>query len=420
MAAPQNPPEVRLPGRKSVLSGKPLLYVARVFFFFVLLSTTDSCAPVSETGAPAASPQSTAISGTPLVVSFEGRSQIYALLADMRLLVVRPDGATLAVTNLGLAAPISSAGHYLALANDHQQVYVLASHQPQSLDQVVAVNALSTQVEGTYALPDGVYRSIAVGIQTGHLFVFGNRGGSTIITVVDPASGATLVTWTARPQDGHTWTVYQGAVSADEQRVYVSYHGPDTTGIDWFDVTGNGLIRCVSQEPANFGCIASHGGFTLFPDRLLAATGGPVILNMDRTGQVQEAFDTGLEGNHLMEFVADPMTERLYAVGSCGYTGGFSAVSLREAGILATPTLPGVWNWSIPPPPPHVLVKTQPCGERLSLGSDGLVIGMTAQPVPQPAKQGALLIVDPNTGRTIHQMELPSEPLDVLALPPVS
>jgi len=55
-----------------------------------------------------------------------------------------------------------------------------------------------------------------------------------------PANGAHPSTWTARSADGHTWTLYQGSVSADEQRLYVSYHGPDITGLDWFDATPEG------------------------------------------------------------------------------------------------------------------------------------------------------------------------------------
>jgi hypothetical protein len=305
------------------------------------------------------------------------------------------------------------------LAPDDQHVYVLAPRQPEELDQVLTVNSRNAQVEGIITLPEGTYRSIALGAQTGHLFVFGNSGGSAIITMIDPANRTGPMTWTARSADGHTWTVYQGSVAADERRLYVSYHGPDTTGLDWFDVTPDGLVRCATPARANFGCIASHGGFALLPHELLAATGGPVILDVDASGAVRQAFDTGLEGNHLTEFVVDLVAERVYAVGSCGYSGGFSAVSLRGAGIPTTPATTGEWSWAIPPQPPQVLVNTRPCGERLSLGSGGLVVGKTAQPVPQPTKRGSLLVVDPSTGKMVQQIETASEPLDVLALPPV-
>lgn len=352
----------------------------------------------------------------------DAHSQIFALLADMHLLTARQDGAILADTSLDPRAPINTVratGHYLALGTENQHVYVLVPRQPQALDLVVAVNAVSAHIESTYTLPGGDYHSITVGAQTGQLFVFGDRGSSAIVTVIDPANGANASTWTARSEDGHAWTVYQGSVSADQRRIYVSYHGTDTTGLDWFDVTPDGLVRCLSAEPANFGCIASHGAFAVLPNELLVATGGPMILDVDATGVVRRAFDTGLQGNHLMEFVADPAAERLYAVGSCGYSGGFSAASLRRPGIPTTPTIPGEWSWAIAPQPPQVLLKTQPCGERLSLGSAGLVVGKTAQPVAQPARHGALLMVDPSSGRLTWQIETASEPLDVLALPPI-
>ena len=74
-----------------------------------------------------------------------------------------------------------------------------------------------------------------------------------------------------------------------------------------------------------------------------------MILDVDSYGAIRTGFDTGLEGNHLMEFVVDPMAERLYAVGSCGYSGGFSAVSVRQAGVLMTPNNLGEWSWPRPP-----------------------------------------------------------------------
>jgi hypothetical protein len=351
------------------------------------------------------------------------QGQIYALLANAHLLTVHQDGTTVADTALDPDSSSNSpraTGHYLALATDKRRVYVLVPLQPLAVDQIVAVNVGSAEIENTYALPDGVYHSIAVGPLTGHLFVFGNLAGGVIVTIIDPADGAPLSTWVARPEDGHKWTVYQGSVSADEQHLYVSYHGPDTTGLDWFDVASGGLVRCASLGPPNFGCIASHGGFTVLPHELLVGTGDPVILDVDSSGAIRKGFDTGLVGNHLMEFVVDPAAQRLYAVGSCGYTGGFSAVSLEEAGLPLTTNNTGQWTWLTKPHAPLILLSAHPCGERLSLGPSGLVVGSTAQPVPQAGRHGSLLVVDPKSGNVTQRIEIASEPLDVLALPAAS
>ena len=65
----------------------------------------------------------------------------------------------------------------------------------------------------------------------------------------------------AHPADGHIWRVYAGAVSNDERWLYTSANGKDTTGIEWFNVTADGLRRCTAAQLANVGCISAHGGF---------------------------------------------------------------------------------------------------------------------------------------------------------------
>jgi len=357
------------------------------------------------------------------------QSTIYALLFDAQLLAVRRDGTKMTEISLAPTPPGVEhvTGHYLALAQDRRQLYVLVPGQPQMPDRIAVVDTATGQLQKTFTLGNGAYHSLAVGTQSGRLYLFGNLAGGAIVTLVDPENGAEMATWIAREADGRTWLVYQGAVSADERHLYLAYHGPDTTGIDRFDVAQDGLHRCPPAPYPNSGCFATHGGFALHGDRLLVATGGSVILEMDQAGVVRRGVDTGLAGNHLMEFLVDVPAERLYAVGSCGYAGGFSAVSLRGGGVPATLTPQGEWRWTATPPPPQVLVppdppmtmvKTVPCGERLALGPAGLVVvGKTQVPVPQPNRSGALLLLDTAAGRVVQTITTSSEPLDVLVAP---
>src|SRR5581483_1154299 len=99
-------------------------------------------------------------------------------------------------------------------------------------------------------------------------------------------------------QDSHDWTIYQGVLSADEMTAYVSYHGSDTTGADWF-VLGDELERCPpSQISAGMGCIPGHGKIQVSDGQIYIATGGPLIYEYGRENRVAR-LDTGLEGNHL-------------------------------------------------------------------------------------------------------------------------
>ncbi len=74
-----------------------------------------------------------------------------------------------------------------------------------------------------------------------------------------------------------------------------------------------------------------------------------------------------MTGNHLVDFAPAPGTRWLYAVGSCGYTGGLSAANLRtgKVRVLVNPYHPqsradmhrrGVWGISgagVPHPARH-------------------------------------------------------------------
>ncbi|MDQ2786403.1 MAG: hypothetical protein M3Y58_15530, partial [Chloroflexota bacterium] len=77
-----------------------------------------------------------------------------------------------------------------------------------------------------------------------------------------------------------------------------------------------------------------------------------------------------------------------------------------------------------PPPPPQVFVPPRtpdgprtsvPCGERLTLGANGLVVvAKTEKPVASSNISGALLFLNGRTGQVIRAVRTPSEPVDVL------
>ncbi|MGI8825641.1 MAG: hypothetical protein ACR2JC_08345 [Chloroflexota bacterium] len=82
--------------------------------------------------------------------------------------------------------------------------------------------------------------------------------------------------------------MYEAAVSPDERELFVSYHGPNTTGLDWFTVAGGRLRRCtrspaVARRPDS-GCLLIHGRFMQSGRGFIATTGDGPIIDIDRNG----------------------------------------------------------------------------------------------------------------------------------------
>ncbi len=117
------------------------------------------------------------------------------------------------------------------------------------------------------------------------------------------------------------------------------------------------------------------------------------------TGVPRGQYDLHLEGNHLVEFGIATGIGRLFAVGSCGYTGGLAAVDLatHQTQVLAPSRTPGVI-----------------CGERIVALGDGslLVIAKTGMPVPSLVP-GALVVLS-GDGKTLRTIKTSAEPIDLL------
>jgi hypothetical protein len=220
-----------------------------------------------------------------------------------------------------------------------------------------------------------------------------------------------LSTWNVRRADGRFWWVLDAAVSEDERRLYVSYHGGCaetdvcTTGADWLDIAGDRARRCQDQTYPYSGCLGRvHGSVAVYEDGVVAATGEGPIIQIDRRGRIARAWKSRIPGNHLMQFALDRKRRLLYAIGSCGYRGGLSRIDLksgrsRVTGYPSSSSSGGV------------------CGERIAIGPKSLIaVASNPTPVPQ-GSPSSLLLVDASTGHLIRSVAAPVETLDVLVAP---
>jgi hypothetical protein len=273
-------------------------------------------------------------------------TRLFALLADHRLIMAdATSGAILATRALAPPpASVTATGHLLAFSGDGRRLFALLPGTPGLL---AVLDVATATVRATYRpdTPGLAYSGLAVGPVSGQIYLFGERDGAALVVRLDPDNGHATATWTARQAEGRTWTVYQGAVAPDERALYLSYHGPGTTGIDRFDLGEGGFRACADHTPPPVACIGAHGGFALYGDGILTSTGdSPVLLTLDEAGEIRGGVDTGLDGNHMLAFAIDAQTRRVYSVGSCDYVPGFSVVGLDRPGFPTRSATPGAWT----------------------------------------------------------------------------
>ena len=326
----------------------------------------------------------------------------------------------MASVRLGPKSPTPDVGRFLALGRDGDALFVLVPWTPDARQVVAIVDPETLRVRARLRLPRGVaFRSLVVGSESGRLYLFGNRPAkrktpapqSVVVAVLDPRSGVVLSTWNARRANGRFWWVLDAAVSQDERRLYLSYHGGCsesdvcTTGADWLDIVGDRIGRCRRRPYPASGCLGRvHGSVEAYEGGLLATTGGAPIIWIDGRGRVARTWRSGIRRNHLMQFALDRKRDRLYALGSCAYSGGLSRIDLNtgRARVTGYP-LSSSWDGV--------------CGERIALGPNSLVAAArNPAPVPQ-SSPSRLLVLDGNTGRVIHSTAVPVEAIDLVVAP---
>jgi hypothetical protein len=133
---------------------------------------------------------------------------------------------------------------------------------------------------------------------------------------------------------GTDWFVYGGALSPDERRLILSYHGNDTTGADQFLISAGSRVsasgraerRCLGRGP-RWPCGPGRVDIPLVDGAVAAVETGFVgaaaedgLLRLDRRARVVERMPAAPD-EHLMDFALDGARSLLY-VSSCGRRPG--------------------------------------------------------------------------------------------------
>lgn len=261
-------------------------------------------------------------------------------------------------------------------------------------DRVVALDAATLRRRASHRLDPRVdYAGIVAG-RSGTVYAYGNRRTrrgrwQVVVTRVDGSRRQTVIVRAAERLPG----VYWGAISADERRLLLSYHGgPD--GADWFDVQGR-LARC---EPPRrrFGprvnrCLwlgkkHVHGAIAPYGTGFLAATGRSRLIAVDGDGRLTDTWDPRTGDAHLMMFALDADRRRA-VVASCE---GIEVVDLARDRL-------------------RVLPRRRACAETpLALHGDRALL----------ARGRRLVVFDLARRRAVARLTVPAEPLAAVVMGP--
>ena len=297
----------------------------------------------------------------------------YEVAHDQRIAVLTADGyfsviraADGSVTQrIRVAEDVSGVGpgNYLAHERGTQRVFVILPRTIHRNAEVAKITIGTKRVE-RHSLRDARvdFRSIALGVRSRAVLVAGDGPDGLALTRlnIDSLGEQTVATINARSD--FDWRVYDVALDAAEETVYVSYHGTRTTGIDAFDAARLRLHACERVVP-NHGCLAAHGNVISSSIGLIAATGGQYVYVY--RDSARNAADLGLDA-HVMEIGFDSTAKRIIGIGSCHAGGGIGIYEMNANNTVAV--VDSVIAFGV-----RVLA---PCGEKLALlpGENAIVV----------------------------------------------
>jgi hypothetical protein len=273
-------------------------------------------------GQPSRTPRAAVVT---LVGDIDPQTGVFRADRTRVVRVSLPGGVIEAERDLSQASRLDrSSGPLLATDRDRRNVFALIRNAS-APDRIAVVDAHSLALRRTHPLAEGV-RYSGLSLARSRVFAFGVRRAKpgrwdAVVTVSDPRTGELLNTTTVRRAEpaggGHDWFVYWGALSEDERRLVLSYHGSDTTGADWLRVSPDAgvLPRGHGERRTDSG--STHGAVVAVRGRFLSATGTDHLLELGRDARLVRRLPVRARKTHLMDFAEDA-DRRLAYVSSCG------------------------------------------------------------------------------------------------------
>jgi hypothetical protein len=314
---------------------------------------------------------------------------------------------------VGVRDPVPRRGRFLAATRDGRTVYALVSTSSRR-SAVAVVSATSSKVMRGIALPTGIaYRAL---VRTGsRLVVAGDRaaagGRDAVAVLVDPRGASRPVVHVLETAGGYDWVVYEADVSSDGRRLAVGFHGTRTTGGAVYSLPDIEPVACGTQEQPGVACVGpAHGTVRFFGSAIVATTGTPAAVVEARTdGSVLATVPAKLAGDHLTELALDVRNRRVYALGSCGYTGGLSMIDLRSktARVLARPNPHGAISSARPV-----------CGDRIALLGRGRIALAQNFPPMRGAARGSAVEIVGTDGKLLRRIPVRGAVDDLVRLGP--
>ena len=195
-------------------------------------------------------------------------ARAYALLASGRVVSVSTaTGAVLASRRIGPAPSIAIATPMLARHDD-----VLYALTPRRGNQsLVLLETANLRIRERFVLPADIEFSAVVITRAGVPHLLGTRTGTPVLITLQ---GKELSAPNElRPAAGRDWLVIAAALSGDDRRLVVSYHGARTTGADVVDLATGLREPCGPRNPAT-GCLAYvHGAAAFAGDDVVGTSG---------------------------------------------------------------------------------------------------------------------------------------------------
>jgi hypothetical protein len=231
----------------------------------------------------------------------------------------------------------------LGTTPDGRTVVALMREPAPGRDSVAVVDAASLETRCTHPLESGVrYLGLLLG-RSGRVYAFGirraqTRGGwDAVLTILDAESGALAGAKTVRDAErgkrrgfAKQWFIYGAALSADERRIVLSYHGRDTTGADHLRISAGSRVShgrrgeqpCVRRRGRRV-CASVwtdveevHGAVRALRSGFVGTAGEEGLVHLDRSGRLIRRIPI-TPRTHLMDFASDARLSMVY-VSSCG------------------------------------------------------------------------------------------------------